>query len=180
MEKNKIRRIGLYTIIILVIIRFVYLPIDNSLKGYKDALEEKIENYRLKESSYQNLLSKLSQTEKKEDRTLSKIVYHSDVSDAYIQTKLLEFSQQIIKKTKLELLTFEFPSSLEKEGVREISILLRIKGSPKDMFSFMESCKDFEKLVVIKSFENTRLSDADINMFFKVKLSTYKLNKGEE
>lgn len=177
MNRDKLRKTGIYAIAVLVIIKFIYLPVKNKIKAYQDMLNEKTESYNLKQRNYNNLISMLSRTDNTKNQLLLKKIFSQETSDAYIQTKLLEYSQTVIKNTKLEMLTFEFPAPAEKEGVKEISILLRLKGTARDMLVFMDSCKNFEKIVVIKSFENTRSSDTDQTMFYKVRLTTYKLNK---
>lgn len=177
MDRYKIRIIGLYTIALLITIKFIYIPTNNLIKTYKETFEEKTQNYKLKEDSYNRLLKQLSEKKKKKSDVFLDKIYREDIPEAFIQTNLLEYTQKIVKQTSLEMVTFELPPSAEGEYLTEISILLRLKGSPKDIFSFIEKCRNFDKIIVVKSFENTRQSDTDMSMFFKLKLSTYKYSK---
>jgi hypothetical protein len=101
-EKNiEIKRIGIYVIVILALIRFLIYPLHASLREKKVLLEEWYENYRIKSQVLERQREGQGIKINVEKSVLFPHLFDKGVSNAYIQSDVLEWLQTLQKKKAL-------------------------------------------------------------------------------
>lgn len=169
-----IKKMGLYLILLLALLRFLIYPLHDSLQEKRVLLDEWYENYRLKSRVFEKL--KEGQTEKAaiERSTLLSHFYDQGVSSSYIQVEVLGQIQKLAEKNGLTLLNFEMLEPVVGKGVSEIPILIRLKGPPGPLIEILKAIEQGEKVLGIRSLEISR-ADPDLNFFLT--LSSFRMEK---
>lgn len=162
---EKLKKIALYLIFILIIIKLVFIPLYEQNNEKKQTLAKKIKNYELtlilKESSNKNI----------SDQLINRI-YSSEDNTALIQSSLLSYIEDYCKKNNITLLNYDIPDSLPEDKLTKINIVIKLEGKPSQIISFLETLRKYPKIIDIKSFDVTENQN---KYEFTLVLSTYKI-----
>ena len=156
-EKNiEIKRIGIYVIIILALIRFLIYPLHASLQEKKVLLGEWYENYRIKSQVFERQREGQGIKIVVEKNALFPHLYDKEGPNSYIQSDVLEWITKIAEKKGLTILNFEMLEPIVGKGVSELPILVRLKGAPGPFIEILEAIEKSERVLGIRSMEITK------------------------
>jgi Tfp pilus assembly protein PilO len=157
MDRQEFRKYGLLTIGILVFAKLFIQPLNQDLKEYRDTISELENTYKEKYKLYLKLIS--SKSEKKPNLD-EKYFYPKDKKDIEIQIEMIDRLTTVSKKHNLDLLNFEMPSPTEKEeGFKVIPVLIRLKGTPKNLVMFYDDVRKLDKVYKVIDFETAKLQE---------------------
>ncbi len=157
-KPENIKRLGLFILIILCIIRFVFVPLSDSLDKKKKLFDDKRFSYRLKADLHKRYESKVLAT-KGGDRgepAREPLFFPVGSKDTTIQTDILTFITNRAKDKGLSYDNFEILDSREDTTMIEIAIIIRLRGK---MYLFLELLKEISRhkpVLKIKELDITR------------------------
>lgn len=157
MDRLEFRKYGLFTIGILIFAKLFIQPLNQQLKQYRETLSELENTYKEKYKLYLKLESL-----KPEGKQYPNIgyFYSKDKKDVEVQIEMIDKLTTLSKKHNLELLNFEMSSPTEKEeGFKVIPVLIRLKGTPKNLITFYDDVRKLDKLYKVVNFETAKLQD---------------------
>jgi len=156
-EKNiEIKRIGIYFIIILALIRFLIYPLHASLREKKVLLEEWYENYRIKSQVFERQREGQGIKINVEKSVLFPHLFDKGVSNAYVQSDVLEWVTNIAEKKGFTLVNFEMLEPIAGKVVSEVPIVVRLKGMPGPFIEILEAIEKGGRVLSIRSMEITK------------------------
>lgn len=165
MNRQEFRKIAIYLVIILVIIRFLVAP-------QVSALNDKKALYREVKETYQNKLKLLKQSD--EEDLNSKLqfkkewIYEKKISYIEIQTKLLHHILSIAEREGLSILNYELPEvTISKGSITDVPVIVRLRGKPQGINGLIIELMNMEKKFVFKQFETFKY-DQDIGFTFNI------------
>lgn len=162
MQKKEIRKIAIYIIVILALVRFLILPQVYALKDKKELHNEVKETYQTRIK----LLEK-SDSEDKPDKPTFKIneIYDKKTPYTEIQMEILENVLTIAEKEGLALINYELPDVSPSKVVTDVSVIVRLKGKPQAFNNLLLALKNNDKKIKFKQFETFKQAD-DNNFTF--------------
>lgn len=169
------KTVGIYLIIILAIMKFVLVPINNSLNAKKTVLNEYLDTYRTRSLIIQKHIS-TPETEKtgEEKERFLKLINPKDSPVPAIQSKTLRSVIEKAEKNGLNVVNFELPDAATGKNITEVPVLLRVKGMPKALVGLLKDIKNLERLTDVKGIEIARSGDESI---FTITLTTYRVER---
>ena len=169
-----IKKIGIYLIIILALLRFLIYPLHASLQEKKVLLGEWYESYRLKSRVFEKQREDQGEKGIIERSALLPHLYDKGVSYSNIQVEVLEQLKKLAEKNGLTILNFEILEPIVGKGISELTILIRLKGQPGPFIEILKAIEKGEKALSVRSMEISR-SDPDLN--FSLTISSFRLEK---
>jgi Tfp pilus assembly protein PilO len=157
-EKEKLRLLGIYVIVILMVLRFFVVPYSHSLQSKKELLESLVETYQSNTQRISNLENqkKVQQEETLLQIQLDKDFYPKSMPYTIIQVNLLKKLIEKAAKNKLDFVNFELPEVNTGKNVSQIKVVLRLNGEPKDFVNFLGSLNKLNKKTDITSLQITK------------------------
>lgn len=162
---ENLKKIALYLIFILIIVKFVFIPLYEQNNEKKQTLAKKIKNYEL------TLILKESSSKDVSDQLINRI-YSSEESTALIQSSLLSFIEDYCKKNNITLLNYDIPDPLAEDKLTKINLVIQLEGKPSQIINFLETLRKYPKIIDISSFDATENQN---KYEFTLVLSTYKI-----
>lgn len=169
-----IKKIGIYLIIILALVRFLIYPLHASLHNKRVLLDEWYESYRLKSQVQER--QKRDQGEKAllgKDALLP-YLYDKGILYSNIQSEIIEQIINIAGKKGLTVINFEMLEPGVGKGVSEVPVLVRLKGPPGAFIETLETIEKSEKALSVRSMEITKSGQDQV---FSLTLSAFRLEK---
>jgi len=172
-QKNiEIKRIGIYIIIILALIRFLIYPLHASLREKKVLLGEWNENYRIKSQVFERQRENKGEKTVVEKDALFPHLYDKSAPNSYVQSDILEQVTKLAEKKGLIVLNFEMLEPAAGKSMSEVPILVRLKGDPKAFIETLETIEKNEKALSIRSMEITKSGQDQV---FTLTISAFRL-----
>ena len=163
-----LRAVGPYLLALLIIIRFLIMPLQSTASQKKLLLAERQELYATEQSLLERRLKQGAERSPKwDDETLAQLSYPKDAADAVIQADLVRRLIETAEKKGLTVLNFEFPDVARDKEVSEIGVILRFKGQPRGLVDLLKEIEEFSKPLSIKSVESSK-SGADFTVILSV------------
>lgn len=169
-ETKTLRVFLILTILGLAFIKFVILPYESKIKEKKEVYAELVNAYIQKKEVYEKMkklqLQKPEETPKEESFIFPK---NSDPQE--IQLLFSKELKEIAENQKLELLNFELPEPSSGKTITEIPVIIRVKGKPKDIISYLEELQKalIKKKKVFKVSEAVLSGDrANVNLTLRI------------
>ncbi|MCX8070262.1 MAG: hypothetical protein N2738_07140 [Thermodesulfovibrionales bacterium] len=156
MQKKEIRKIAIYIIVILAIIRFFIVPQVNALKDKRELYNEVKETYQTRLKLLER--SDNEEKQKKADFEMSQIY---DIKTPYteIQTDLLENILTMAEREGLALINYEMPDVSPSKELTDVSVIVRLRGKPQAFNNLLIALKEYEKKIKFKQFETFKQTD---------------------
>lgn len=164
-SKEKLKKVLLHILVILLIIRLFFTPL---YKEYK----EKKEKFLKKVREYETTLVLKNKNTLISDDIINKVYSKEEIS--LIQTLLLGYVEDICKKNNIILSNFELVEPSTDGKVTEINIVLKLEGRPSQIIKFLNDIKKYPKILDVKNFEAL---ETEQRYVFTVVLSTYRVEK---
>ncbi len=176
MNKERIRILSVYILIMLIIIRFVVVPLNNSVKEKKNILSDYAEAYRAKALILKK--QRHGQQEKEgivdAEKKLLDSVYQKDSPYASIQSEVIQEITGIAEKYGLVVINFELPEVTVTKDISEVPVLIRLKGGLKPVIDML---KDMEKWKKTCSFKNFELVKSEQEFALTMAVSAFRIER---
>jgi hypothetical protein len=170
-----IKALGPYAVILLVIIRFMIIPLQNSLAAKKTLVLERQEVLKSKQSLLQRqLLEKGTPKTVVDKQTISKLFYPKAAPDTAIQADLVKSLIETAEKNKLTVMNFELPDVAQDKELSEVGAILRFRGQPLGLVELLRAIDDWPKPLKVKSLESSK-SGGDYT--FSLTVSAYRIER---
>jgi hypothetical protein len=146
-DRSKLKIYAINIIVILVIIKFLFLPAYKNLQEKKDLLRKKIKNYEATIVLYE--------TEKvyQDYSIILDKLYRKEENYRYIQTTFIKFLENYCNINGLILLNYDLPEPLKYDKITEINVFAKMEGNANYLANFIKELRNTPKLVDIKSLE---------------------------
>jgi hypothetical protein len=149
-----IKVLGSYAVIFLIIVRFVIIPLHNSLAEKKALARERQELLKSKQSLLQRqLVEKGAHKPVADNETISKLFYSKDLPDTVIQADLIKNLIEAAEKKNLTVINFELPDVAREKDLSEVGAILRLKGPPIGMIELLRAIDGWPKPLKVKALE---------------------------
>uniref|UniRef100_A0A7V6CE85 Uncharacterized protein n=1 Tax=Thermodesulfobacterium geofontis TaxID=1295609 RepID=A0A7V6CE85_9BACT len=146
-DRLKLKICAIHIIVILVIIKFLFLPAYKNLQEKRDLLKKKIKNYEATMVLYE--ASKVY----KDYSTISDKLYRKEENYQYIQTSFVKFLENYCSSKGLILLNYDLPEPIKYDKITEINVFAKVEGDANSLVTFIKELRNAPKLVDIKSLE---------------------------
>lgn len=164
-SREKLKKILLYVLIILLVIRFFFVPLYREYKEKKETLLRKVK-------AYENTLILQSKNPVVSDDLINRVYYKEEIS--LIQTLLVSYIEDFCKKNNIMLANFDLIEPSKYGQVTEINIALKLEGKPSQIIKFLDDIKRYPKILDVKNFEAL---ETEHRYTFTIVLSTYRIEK---
>lgn len=174
-SKNvEIKKIGIYLILLLALLRFLIYPLHDSLQEKRVLLGEWHESYRLKSRVFDKQKEDQAEVGAVERRSLLPHLYDKGTPYSNIQVEVLEQVQKLAEKNGLTILNFEIFEPILGKGISELPVLIRLKGQPGPFIEILKAIEKGERALSVRSMEIAR-SDPDLTFFLTI--SSFRLER---
>lgn len=169
------KTVGIYLIIILASMKFVLVPINNSLNAKKAVLNEYLDTYRTRSLIIQKHIS-IPETEKtgEEKERFLKLINPKDSPVPAIQSKTLRSVIEKAEKNGFTVLNFELPEAPTGKNITEVPLLVRLKGTPKALTNLL---KDVKKMASLTEIKGLQIEKSGNECLFTITLTTYRVER---
>jgi len=173
-EKVDRKKLLVYTLIILTILRFVVYPLKEHVKEDKETLQSKLKNY-MEDIKLYTSKKPININVEKETSVSIENLHTQDEKAKEIQINLVKIVKSYAKKNNLNLQNIEIPKPTKAKYLEQIDVKVSINTQdPYKVFSLMEYLEALPKYTVIKE---TQISAFGPNISFTLTISTYKLER---
>jgi len=173
-EKVDRKKLLVYTLIILTILRFVVYPLKEHVKEDKETLQSKLKNY-MEDIKLYTSKKPININVEKETSVSIENFHTQDEKAKEIQINLVKIVKSYAKKNNLNLQNIEIPKPTKAKYLEQIDVKVSINTQdPYKVFSLMEYLEALPKYTVIKE---TQISAFGPNISFTLTISTYKLER---
>lgn len=163
-DRLSLKTLGSYLVVLLVIVRFVILPLHNRLAEKKLLLAERQELLTSKQSQLRKQAAeKVSPRAAVDREALAQLFYPKDSADTVIQADLIKSLIDTAEKKSLTVVSFEMPEVAREKELSEVGAVLRLRGQPAGLLEMLRAIDHWPKKLRIKSLESAR-SAADFNI----------------
>lgn len=173
----RLKAVGLYFIAILVVIRFILLPLNSNVKNRETLLNEHIETYTTKAALLQKQGSADAgrvQASPEEEKRVIESLYPVSYQYAVIQAEMLTALMKEAEKDGLSVSNFEMSEISSGEILSEVPVVLRLSGNAKDMLKYLKQLDRMPKKTDIKTIEISRNGD---QYNFTLTFTAYRVEK---
>ena len=168
----QIKVIGIYVIIILALLRFLLFPLQGSIQEKKIVLGEQQETYSLKYQVFERHRENPGEKSGVEKDDLLPQLYDKGTSNSYIYSEVIEQVTKFAEKRGLIVVNFEMLEPVAGKKISEIPILVRLRGQPGPFIEVLDTIKNGEKLLNIRSMEITKTGQ---DQFFSLTISAFRV-----
>ena len=168
----QIKVIGIYVIIILALLRFLLFPLQGSIQEKKIVLGEQQETYSLKYQVFERQRENPGEKSGVEKDDLLPQLYDKGTSNSYIYSEVIEQVTKFAEKRGLIVVNFEMLEPVAGKKISEIPILVRLRGQPGPFIEVLDTIKNGEKLLNIRSMEITKTGQ---DQFFSLTISAFRV-----
>lgn len=169
-----IKKIGIYLIIILALLRFLIYPLQAAVQEKKTLLRELYETYQIK--------SQVQERQKRDQEgkillgkdALLPYLYDKGILYSNIQSEIIEQIINIAKEKGSTVINFEMLEPGVGKSVSEVPVLVRLKGSASPLLETLETIEKGEKVLSIRSMEIARSGQEGV---VSLTLSAFRLEK---
>ena len=170
-----IKTLGTYVVVLLVIIRFMIIPLYNTLAEKKLLVTERQELLKSKQSLLEKQATDKDSHRAPVDRqTLAELFYPKHSPDTAIQADLIKNLIEIAEKKRLKVINFEMPDVAREKELSEVGAILRLQGQPLGLVELLRAVDNWPKPLRVKSLESAR-SGADYNI--TVTVSAFRIER---
>jgi hypothetical protein len=170
-----IKALGPYVVALLVIIRFVIVPLHNSLAEKRLLAAQRQELLGAKRAVVQKQMEEKAAQKPVADRvTLEQHFYPKNLPDTTIQADLVKALIETAEKKKLTVLNFELPEVAREKEMSEVGALLRLKGPPLALVELLRAIDGWPKSLRVKSLE---VSKSGADYFMTLGVTGYRIER---
>ena len=139
LSKN-FRIIGIYGIVILVVAKFLIVPLKGSLEAKTKALAE----YRTAVREAELRVKRVDGREKPGEapsKELLDTVFSKEKTEYAVQADMMRFILALSERYRLTVTNIELPASVKGLATREVFVTLRFKGPTKGVVEFLQESR---------------------------------------
>ena len=167
------KKLGIYLIIILSILRFVIYPMKEELKKDKERLNSKLQDYMEDIKLYTSKKIKQPRQNISNNQISIENLYDESAKSKDIQISLAKLVKKYAKQNNISLQSIEMPKPSKTKYIEQIDIKVRLStNDPYKVFSLFQYLEAMPKYTVIRETQ-VNIFGQNVNFYFTV--STYKL-----
>ncbi len=167
------KKLGIYLIIILSILRFVIYPMKEELKKDKERLNSKLQDYMEDIKLYTSKKIKQPRQNISNNQISIENLYDESAKSKDIQISLAKLVKKYAKQNNINLQSIEMPKPSKTKYIEQIDIKVRLStNDPYKVFSLFQYLEAMPKYTVIRETQ-VNIFGQNVNFYFTV--STYKL-----
>lgn len=167
------KKLGIYLIIILSILRFVIYPMKEELKKDKERLNSKLQDYMEDIKLYTSKKIKQPRQNISNNQISIENLYDKNAKSKDIQISLAKLVKKYAKQNNISLQSIEMPKPSKTKYIEQIDIKVRLStNDPYKVFSLFQYLEAMPKYTVIRETQ-VNIFGQNVNFYFTV--STYKL-----
>jgi len=167
------KKLGIYLIIILSILRFVIYPMKEELKKDKERLNSKLQDYMEDIKLYTSKKIKQPRQNISNNQISIENLYDKNAKSKDIQISLAKLVKKYAKQNNINLQSIEMPKPSKTKYIEQIDIKVRLStNDPYKVFSLFQYLEAMPKYTVIRETQ-VNIFGQNVNFYFTV--STYKL-----
>ncbi|MEO5355982.1 MAG: GspMb/PilO family protein [Nitrospirae bacterium YQR-1] len=163
-SKERMRKIGFFVIVLLTIARFGLFPLRSEVERKKSVIED----YRVTYASKMELLQRYSSVDMNDypevNQELSTLVFPKESNKTSVQTDVLKFITTTAESKHLNVSNFQMVEGSEGPVVTEVSVMVKVKGKPKQIIGFLREIQTHKPLVRIKNTEINQGSESEYSV----------------
>ncbi len=169
------KKLGIYIIIILSILRFVIYPMKEEIKKDKNHLNEKLQEYMEDIKLYTSKKLKKPQQPVNTSHISIENLYTEGEKSKDIQISLAKTVKKYAKKNNIDIQSIEMPKPSKTKYIEQIDIKVRLSTQdPYKVFSLFQYLEAMPKYTIIRE---TQVNTFGQNVNFYFTITTYKLVK---
>ncbi|PMP90135.1 MAG: hypothetical protein C0170_07090 [Hydrogenobaculum sp.] len=167
------KKLGIYIIVILSILRFVIYPMKEEVKKDKEKLNSKLQEYMEDIKLYTSKKIKQPSQSVSNNQISIENLYGENAKSKDIQISLAKIVKKYAKQNNINLQSIEMPKPSKTKYIEQIDIKVRLStNDPYKVFSLFQYLEAMPKYTVIKE---TQINTFGGNVNFDFTVSTYKL-----
>ena len=175
-RQNTVKKIGLYLVVLLVILRFFVYPIHGAVERKKEALGELRESFRMK----QQLLERKDRTPSVGSAVVTRdalvpYLYDSRSSYSQIQAEVIEDVMKLAEQKGMTVLNFEMPETTAGKRVSKVSVQIRLSGKPAAFNELLRNVAEAKKILSVESTEINTFGGQELS--YMLVISTCRIEK---
>ncbi|MCM8819504.1 MAG: type 4a pilus biogenesis protein PilO [Candidatus Omnitrophica bacterium] len=163
-SRDELKKIALHLLLILIVVKLIFLPLNKMQKEKKELLAKKIKEYEL--------TSLLSINAK--DTSLRDGFFYKEETPNQVQITIYKYIEKYCRENGLRIINYDLPETAFTDALAEIPIILRIEGQMEQLLELLKRIKNYPKILDIQSFELTKTGNA---YTCALVLVAYKLEK---
>lgn len=169
------KKLGIYIIIILSILRFIIYPMNEKIKEDKSKLNSKLKDYMEDIKLYTSKKIETPKEETKSSKISIENLHKSDEKAKDIQISIAKIVKKYAKKNNISLQSIEMPKPSKTKYIEQIDVKIRLSTQdPYKIFSLLQYLEAMPKYTIIRETQINAFG-ANVNFYFTI--TTYKLVK---
>lgn len=157
-KRDRLKIIGICLIIMLIILRFAILPLNNSVKGKKANLNEYLETYRMKLMLAQRKKQvdetlKVSESAYEREEKIFASLYPKDSHIIETQSETIKAITKSAEKNGLSMINFQIPERVVTEDLSEIYVVIRLEGMPNAIIGLLNDINEMKMITDVKHLQ---------------------------
>lgn len=170
-QKNMaMRKIGLYVVIVLAVLRFVVAPLHDSVENKKTLLKETTASLASAKQLLKTYTAAGGESDPAIQEQLSTLIYPADSNKTALQTDLINEINAMAHANHLAALGFGLGESGETAGLKDFSVIVRLQGGLKPAITLFRELQGKKPLIRLRELE---IADAGQGYLFIATLSGY-------
>lgn len=175
MKRDRVKITLFYVLFSLVLLRFVVVPLQNSLGQQKALLSDYRDTYRMKMvQARRRQAARPEANGKAAEEKLSKLLYPADMPYASIQADLLKKLMAAAGKNNLTVVNFGMPDPAALKGIGEAPVSLHIKGDVKGVIGFFKDIDKWDRATEVTDFGT---AEGRKDYMFSLSVSAFRREK---
>lgn len=169
------KKLGIYIIIILSILRFIIYPMNEKIKEDKSKLNSKLKDYMEDIKLYTSKKIETPKEETKSSKISIENLHKSDEKAKDIQISIAKIVKKYAKKNNISIQSIEMPKPSKTKYIEQIDVKIRLSTQdPYKIFSLLQYLEAMPKYTIIRETQINAFG-ANVNFYFTI--TTYKLVK---
>ena len=169
------KKLGIYIIIILSILRFIIYPMNEKIKEDKSKLNSKLKDYMEDIKLYTSKKIETPKEETKSSKISIENLHKSDEKAKDIQISIAKIVKKYAKKNNISIQSIEMPKPSKTKYIEQIDVKIRLSTQdPYKIFSLFQYLEAMPKYTIIRETQINAFG-ANVNFYFTI--TTYKLVK---
>lgn len=170
-----IRKSAVYLIGILAVIRFLIMPMHNSLNTKRVLLAEKQGLYAAKHAFFERQPVNMQRDAAwADEKAAANLFYPGDTPLPAVQAEILKGIIEGAEKKGLNVLSFELPDIIKDKEISETPVIVRLSGGIDKIIELMKDIEKSDKILSIKSLDTSKSGN---DQFAIITISGFRIEK---
>lgn len=172
-NKANLKKIGIYCILILALLRFLIYPLHNTVETRKSILVEQETGYTQKVRLWKTLCNRVM-TPPVQKAELTPYLYEKSSDITSIQLDVVAQLRRIAREQGGQMIRFELLEGISGKSLSEVPLTVWFEGSSQALIEILQGLEATEKTLSIKEMGIDKRSDG---FMLSLTLSAYRLEQ---